>query len=305
MAVGRLKCVGRTNIEARDSLKESQQYPREKPVRVTRVTTYSVDDQDDAVAVEEPLEIRVVFGPEEKRRSKSLSITMRTPGNDFELAAGFLLSESVVSHPDQIIGFEHVGPAPDDGEHGNTLVVELGYDVPFEIEKLQRHFYTTSSCGICGKASLEAVRAQSVVPLACSLVVDSQVVFDLPAGLRRQQAVFDRTGGLHAAGLADSAGEFLAIREDVGRHNAVDKLVGSQMQAGIFPLIDKILVVSGRASFELVQKALMVRIPMMAAVGAPSSLAVDLAEEFGMTLIGFTSDQRFNIYTGRQRVKNH
>ena len=134
MAVGRLKCVGRTNIEARDSLKESQQYPREKPVRVNRVTTYSVDDQDDAVAVEEPLEIRVVFGPEEKRRSKSLSITMRTPGNDFELAAGFLLSESVVSHPDQIIGFEHVGPAPDDGEHGNTLVVELGYDVPFEIE---------------------------------------------------------------------------------------------------------------------------------------------------------------------------
>ena len=173
-------------------------------------------------------------------------------------------------------------------------MVELGFDVEFQIEKLQRHFYTTSSCGICGKASLAAIRAQGISPLDDPLVVDSKVIFGLPTGLREQQDVFDRTGGLHAAGLADETGNFITIREDVGRHNAVDKLVGSQMLAGTFPLAGKLLVVSGRASFELMQKALMAGIPMLVAVGAPSSLAVELAEEFKMTLAGFTSPERFD-----------
>ncbi len=269
---------------------------------VTRVTRAGRERLSDVLAVEEPLEIRVVFGPADKRRSKSLSITMRTPGSDFELAAGFLLSENIVRSPADIMSFEHVGPAEDEKEHGNTLMVELAVDVPFEVERLQRHFYTTSSCGICGKASLDAVRAQGAMPIERSWKLAQQLVFEMPAVLRKQQDVFDKTGGLHAAGLSDSDGNLVAIREDVGRHNAVDKLIGSQMLAESpqFPLDARVLVVSGRASFELVQKALMARIPFMVAVGAPSSLAVDLAQEFDMTLIGFTSNQRFNVYSGEE-----
>lgn len=281
-------------------MKSSSDKQGQRQVQVTRVTGAGRERVDDVLAVEEPLEIRVVFGPEEKRRSKSLSITMRTPGRDFELAAGFLLSENIVGRPCDIIGLEHVGPAEGDNDHGNTLMVELGFDVPFEIERLQRHFYTTSSCGICGKASLDAVRAQGALPLERKWRCEGKLVFQLPAQLRSKQDVFDKTGGLHAAGLVDGQGELLAIREDVGRHNAVDKLIGSQMLADAFPLDQQIIVVSGRASFELVQKALMARIPVMVAVGAPSSLAVDLAKEFAMTLIGFTSSERFNVYAGEE-----
>ena len=267
---------------------------------VTRVTPDGHERLSDVLAVEEPLEIRVVFGPAGKRRSKSLSITMRTPGSDFELAAGFLLSENIVRSPADIVKFEHVGPAEEDKDHGNTLMVELGEAVPFEIERLQRHFYTTSSCGICGKASLDAVRAQGALPIERTWKLAQDLVFGLPAVLRKQQGVFEKTGGLHAAGLVDGEGKLLAIREDVGRHNAVDKLIGSQMMAKAFPLNQRVLIVSGRASFELVQKAVMARIPFMVAVGAPSSLAVDLAQEFDMTLIGFTSSERFNVYAGQE-----
>lgn len=280
----------------------------------------------DALAVEEPLEIRIVFGSSEKRRSKSLSVTMRTPGDDFELAAGFLLSEGLVTHPRELLSFQHVGPPPtpmevldddkqlpaepnkvnqaicDVAAHGNTLLVELAPDVEIATEKLQRHFYTTSSCGVCGKASLDAITAQGVSPLAEQLSVKRDVIFQLPAILRGQQAAFEQTGGLHAAGLATATGSFTAIREDVGRHNAVDKLVGSQMLAGEFPINQKILVVSGRASFELMQKCLVAGIEMLVAVGAPSSLAVELAQQFNLTLIGFTSEKRYNVYSNRQRV---
>ena len=281
-------------------MQSSSDKQEQRQAQVTRVTASGRERVDDALAVEEPLEIRVVFGPEENRRSKSLSITMRTPGSDFELAAGFLLSENIVSQPSDILSFEHVGPAEGDKDHGNTLMVELGFDVPFEIERLQRHFYTTSSCGICGKASLDSVRAQNVLPLERQWRCEEKLIFQLPTELRKQQGVFDKTGGLHAAGLSDSDGNLVAIREDVGRHNAVDKLIGSQMLVDAFPLDQRIIVVSGRASFELVQKALMARIPVMVAVGAPSSLAVDLASEFAMTLIGFTSGERFNVYAGEE-----
>ena len=281
-------------------MQSSSDKPGQQQTQVTRVTANGRERLDDVLAVEEPLEIRVVFGPKDNRRSKSLSITMRTPGSDFELAAGFLLSENIVSRPSDILKFEHVGPAAGDKDHGNTLMVELGFDVLFEVERLQRHFYTTSSCGICGKASLEAVRAQDILPVQRQWRCDAKTIFRLPSELRSQQSVFDRTGGLHAAGLFDARGGLIAIREDVGRHNAVDKLIGSQMLGDVFPLDQRVMVVSGRASFELVQKALMARIPVMVAVGAPSSLAVDLAREFAMTLIGFTSSQRFNVYTGQQ-----
>ncbi len=285
----------------------------EQTTSIVRVTSDERQSIDDVVAVEEPLEIRVVYGVKEKRHGKSLAITMRTPGADQELAAGFLLSENVVRSSSEILSFAAVGKKYGDlpnlsqagtssATYTNIMRVELDFDVELKIENLQRHFYTTSSCGICGKASLEAVRAQGMERLLNSDVVSKGLIFGLPDLLRDQQSVFDRTGGLHAAGLVSLSGELLDIREDVGRHNAVDKLIGSQLIAGDSQLADKILVVSGRASFELVQKALMARIPIMVAVGAPSSLAVSLAEEFGMTLVGFTSGDRFNVYSGAGRI---
>ena len=267
--------------------------------------SYQVQPCDDLVAVEEPLEIRISFGPAEQRRSKSLAITMRTPGNDAELAIGFLRSENVIQTADQIEKIEHVGPPPEDGTHGNTLMVDLAANVEFSIEQLQRHFYMTSSCGVCGKASIEAVTEQGFQPVATTIQLTPEIIANLPANLRTQQTVFDATGGLHAAGLFNSKGEPNTLSEDVGRHNAVDKLVGKQMQdqQANFPQPGRVLVVSGRASFELVQKALTASFEVLIAVGAPSSLAIHLAEEFNLTLIGFTSKKKFNVYSGYDRVR--
>ena len=249
------------------------------------------------------MEIRIVFGPVEKRRSKSLSITMRTPGNDFELAAGFLFTEGVVTERSQIARFEFCGPVAEGRSEGNIVSVELTSDVEINVSKLQRHFYTTSSCGICGKASLEAIQAQGLTPIESNHeTVKAAIIHSLPARLRSSQEVFDRTGGLHAAGLFDLQGELISIREDVGRHNALDKLIGEQLLAGGLPLAERMIVVSGRTSFELLQKGLTAAVPLMVAVGAPSSLAVELATEFNLTLIGFTSASRFNIYSAGQRV---
>lgn len=288
----------------------------QRSITIRRVTRDTSVSQDDIVAAEEPLEIRLVFGPENiseqtetpppkrTRRSKSLAVTMRTPGHDFELAAGFLLSESIIEHGGQIRSFEHAGPPPEAGAPGNTLVVELAPDVKFAAELLQRNFYTTSSCGVCGKASIEAIHAQGLKKLEADFQVDRKVLFELPTSLRQAQEVFDATGGLHAAGLFDKRGDLQLSREDVGRHNAVDKLVGHQLLAfkEDYQPTENLLVVSGRASFELVQKAIAASLSMMVAVGAPSSLAVELAREFNLTLIGFASDRRFNIYSGEQRV---
>ena len=266
---------------------------------------------DDIIAVEEPLEIRVVYGPTAKRQSKSLAITMRTPGNDEQLAAGFLLSENVIQSADQIQNITHAGPAPENGTHGNTLIVELASSVDFSVEQLQRHFYMTSSCGVCGKASIEAVMDQGFKPVPSTVQLNAETIASLPLKLRTQQTVFDETGGLHAAGSFDSNGTLLALREDVGRHNAVDKLVGQQLlgQSQIKHSLDdhaqvaRVLVVSGRASFELVQKTLTAKFEVLVAVGAPSSIAVQLAEEFNMTLIGFASTKKFNVYSGFERVR--
>ena len=278
----------------------------QQEIELTRFSSGQLSIASDVVAVEEPLEIRVAFGPPGNRRSRSLSITMRTPGHDLELAIGFLLSEGLIDRADQITSHEFCGPPPEGAARGNTMLIDLAPDVPFDTAQLQRHFYTTSSCGVCGKASLEAVRAQGLQQLpndsSAQLSLSASTVTDLPDRLRDQQAVFDQTGGLHAAGLFDSNGMLLDLREDVGRHNAVDKLLGYQLLAGNLPLRQHILTVSGRASFELVQKALLGGIPIMVAVGAPSSLAVELAAEFKMTLIGFTTQSRFNIYTCPQRI---
>ena len=241
----------------------------------------------DLLAVEEPLEIRL--------GDKTISITMRTPGHDAELAAGFLFTEGILDGPLQILDIQHAK---------NSIAVQINPDVEVDFERLQRNFYTTSSCGVCGKASIEALRIQGcpVLPRS-STAIEAALIHRLPEAQRNEQAVFQRTGGLHAAALFDLKGNLLLLREDVGRHNAVDKLIGAEMLAGRTPLSDTLLLVSGRASFELTQKALMAGIPILAAVGAPSSLAVETAQRFNMTLLGFVRDGRFNIYSGAERIQ--
>ena len=257
--------------------------------------------EQDALAVEEPLEIRLSYEADGQRLSQSISITMRTPGHDFDLAAGFLFTEGIVQSTKQILNIQHCGKMG--GTPENIVKVELASGVAIDFARLQRHFYTSSSCGVCGKTSIEALQV-TACPLAPQhgFQVATAVIHDLPAQLRAAQSVFDSTGGLHAAALFDAAGDLIALREDVGRHNAVDKLIGAQFRAAHTPLSDSLLLVSGRASFELVQKALVGGLPILAAVGAPSSLAVELAHNFGMTLIGFVRDGRFNIYCGAQRI---
>ena len=272
--------------------------------RVTRITLgHAPSERADVLAVEEPLEIRVGGLP--------LAITMRTPGSDVELAAGFLVSEGVVARGEQFSAARYcVDATAEDRATGqvsntyNVLDVALAPGVPAPDPSLARTFFTTSSCGLCGKDSIEAVRTSSQHPVADDpLVVSAQLLTTLPDRLREQQAVFEKTGGLHAAALVDGAtGELLVLREDVGRHNAVDKVVGWALMNDRLPLTGTVLMVSGRASFELTQKASMAGIPMLAAVSAPSSLAVELAEELGMTLVGFLRGESMVVYTGIERI---
>lgn len=254
-------------------------------------------ERPDTLVVEEPLEVRV--------GGSALAVTMRTPGDDMDLAAGFLVSEGVVSDGEQVRSIRYCAGATDDGRNTyNVLDVDLAPGVAPPDKSLERAFYTTSSCGLCGKASLDAVRTSAAFSVADDpLVVDAGVLALLPDRLREAQRVFDRTGGLHAAGLFTPDGHLLCLREDVGRHNAVDKVVGWALREGRLPLRGTVLLVSGRASFELVQKAWMAGVPALAAVSAPSSLAVDLATEAGMTLVGFLRGSTMNVYAGSARVR--
>ena len=259
----------------------------------------------DQLAAEEPLEIRLGYtDPDTGRRMhRTLAITMRTPGHDEELAAGFLLTEGVIQAKAELLG---VRPCPDvqkPEEAGNVVRAELAAHVRPNLPALERHFYTSSSCGVCGKTSIDAVRAAScpVLPPARPLTT-AAVIHSLPAQLRAAQAGFEQTGGQHAAALFSPAGELLLLREDVGRHNALDKLIGAALLQQMLPLPECLLLVSGRASFELVQKAAVAGLPLLAAVGAPSSLAVHAAEAFGMSVLGFVRQDRFNIYCGAGRL---
>ncbi len=262
----------------------------------------------DVLAIEEPLEIRLGFADGTHRAA---SITMRTPGDDAELAAGFLFTEGIVKTPDQIKQIRHCGlkigkvsGALDRAAalNSNTIRVDLADNAPVDLKKLERHFYTTSSCGVCGKSSIEALRSEAARISESDFRVSAEIIHELPATLRRSQGVFDRTGGLHASALFGADGSLDLIREDVGRHNALDKVIGRRFLDDGVPLSDRVLFLSGRASFELVQKSLMAGIPIIAAVGAPSTLAVELAAEYGMTLVGFVRDGRFNIYCGERRL---
>jgi len=262
------------------------------------------EDQDDVLAVEEPLEIRVGFGNDGQRSHKAISITMRTPGDDESLAAGFLFTEGIIKSPDQIAGVRHCGrPSPDKGIL-NTIRVDLAEGVDIDLKRLERHFYTTSSCGVCGKSSIEALETGAARLESEGPLVSAEMVHRLPELGLASQSTFEKTGGLHASVIFDVNGGIEAVAEDVGRHNALDKVIGKKLLAGELPLSNSILLVSGRASFELVQKALMAGIPILAAVGAPSSLAVELAREFELTLIGFVRGGRFNIYCGSERIES-
>ncbi|MBA2390282.1 MAG: formate dehydrogenase accessory sulfurtransferase FdhD [Geodermatophilaceae bacterium] len=250
----------------------------------------------DTVAAEEPLEIRLGGTP--------LSVTMRTPGDDFDLVHGFLATEGVVADVDAVRTMRYCAGKDEEGKQTyNVIDVTLADGVATPELSLQRNFYTTSSCGVCGKASIDAIRTLSAYDVAADpTTVSSTVLSGLPAALRAQQPVFDSTGGLHAAGLFTPTGRLLCLREDVGRHNAVDKAIGWALREDKLPLTSCVLMVSGRASFELTQKAVMAGIPILAAVSAPSSLAIDLAAESGLTLVGFLRGRRMNVYAGAQRV---
>jgi FdhD protein len=265
-----------------------------RPVR--KLSAHGERRRPDALAAEEPMEIRI--------GGKALAVTMRTPGNDVELAHGFLLSEGVIGSREDISSARYCDSVDDKGRNTyNVLDLALADGVPPPETGVERNFYTTSSCGVCGKAALDAVKLRTRFdPSASTFAVTTDVLSALPDTLREQQRVFAQTGGLHGAALFDAEGSLLVVREDVGRHNAVDKVLGWALLEGRIPLLGNGLLVSGRASFELVQKAAMAGIPMLAAVSAPSSLAAELAEEDGMTLVGFLRGESMNVYCGDQRI---
>ena len=252
-----------------------------------------VSEQNDELAVEEPLEIQVVAHEDGLRIAHSISVTMRTPGQDRELALGFLFTENVILDGSLV---EKVSHLTNDDERCNVIQVFLKEGAPFDPEKLSRHVFTSSSCGICGKVTIEKVRSACMSPPKPGVPISRSVLLDLPNRLNGAQSVFRKTGGLHASGLFDATGNIIVVREDVGRHNALDKIIGFLFEAKQLPAENTILLLSGRISFELIQKAVLAGIPSIAAVGAPSSLAVELAREFDITLIGFLRDGRFNIY---------
>jgi FdhD protein len=273
-------------------------------LQVTKITSEGKALTTDALAIEEPLEIRIEYGLAANRQLKNISVTMRTPGHDLELAIGFLFTEGIINSVTDIAenGF-YSKPCAKNKE--NTILIKLKDDVDFDLQKLDRNFYTTSSCGVCGKASIEAIRTiSSGIISQDDIEITSELLHRLPDILRNNQEVFGITGGLHASALFDTNGQILIAREDVGRHNALDKLIGAALNLNMLPLNSYVLMLSGRMSFELIQKAAMAGIKIVVAIGAPSSLAVELAQEFDITIIGFLREERFNIYSGQHRVKH-
>ena len=250
----------------------------------------SAEAADDELAHEEPLEIRV--------RGRAVSVTMRTPGHDDELAAGFLATEGMITRREDVLRIEPCGR----NEDGNLVNVQLAPDVAVDFDKLTRHVFASSSCGLCGKATIDAVRA-TFAAVDSYFTLDAGTLLKLPDAMRRQQSTFDRTGGLHAAAIFSASGDLIVLREDVGRHNALDKVIGYGLLNGLLPYDNHILLVSGRTSFEIIQKALAARVPIIAAVSAPSSLAVDFAKESGQTLVGFLRGERMNVYAAEQRIR--
>ena len=270
-------------------------------IRVTEVRGDSRVERDDEAAAEEPLEVRVVPGRSDGPAYYRIAVTMRTPGADFELAAGFLVSEGLLRTPDDLTRIAYCTD-PDEEQRFNIVNVILRAGVPFDPDRFRRNVYTSSSCGVCGKAAIEQVTTLVTRPPVGRFRIAPEALGALPERVAPSQRVFGRTGGLHAAALFRPDGTLVLLREDVGRHNAVDKLVGSRFLARALPESNSVLLVTGRAGFELVQKAAVAGIPFLAAIGAPSSLAISLAREQGMTLVGFLREGRFNVYAGPERI---
>jgi FdhD protein len=271
-------------------------------VQIIKTESGKSSRKADLLAIEEPLEIRLDYGESHARKEKSVAVTMRTPGNDLELALGFLFTESIIADFNQIVSIKHCERVKEE-EQGNVVRVVLDADVLVDLQQLERYFYTSSSCGVCGKASIEAVHQECKI-ITSELTIKDEIIHGAPQKLREAQSVFEHTGGLHASGLFDKNGNLLILREDVGRHNALDKLIGAMIKNSDIDPSQCFVLLSGRTSFELVQKAMITNIPIIAAVGAPSSLAVELAKQSAITLLGFVRDNSFNIYSGEQRIIN-
>lgn len=269
---------------------------------IFKYTHGKLEPQPDLLAVEEPLEIQLNFIDHDEIVQKSLTVTMRTPGHDFELSLGFLFAEGVITSIDDVIRIRYCESIEKPEEKGNVVKVTLRPHVKVDVQRLERNFYTNSSCGVCGKASIKTLQTKGcpVLPLQ-GLQVNASTLLELPNRLRTQQAIFEHTGGLHAAALFTPEGTLMAMREDVGRHNALDKLIGSQLKV-LDNLQQAMVLASGRLSFELVQKTITAQVPLIAAVGAPSSLAVQLAQTYNLTLVGFLRNGHFNIYSTPERI---
>jgi FdhD protein len=264
-------------------------------IKIKRFTGNILTDADDVLAMEEPLEIRLMYISNSSRVTKKVSVTMRTPGHDKELATGFLFTEGIIKNFHELSSIDSLAE--------NIIQLTLADNLSFDLSKLDRNFYTTSSCGVCGKSSIEAVtQVCEVYPKGRHFECAVETIYKLPEILRTHQDVFQFTGGLHASALFDTSGDLLLTREDIGRHNALDKLIGAMLEKDMVPVDNHILLLSGRASFELIQKAAMAGIRFVAAVGAPSSLAVEMAKDYDMTLVGFLRGERFNIYCGAERI---
>ncbi len=275
-----------------------------KEVAIYWLEQNELQPTQDQLTVEEPLEIKLNYGLKENRQTKSLTITMRTPGHDQELALGFLYAEGIIGHAAEVLSMRFEAGQLEEAAQQNVLRVDLAPEVSLDWSQLSRHFYSSSSCGVCGKGSIEMISAISCyTTLPNYPKVAASTLLQLPQILLEAQQTFSQTGGLHAAALFDAKGQLLCLREDVGRHNAMDKLLGTALRKYDWPMQDKILLLSGRISFELVQKAAMAAIPIIAAVGAPSSLAVELAEEYQISLIGFLKSNKFNLYAGVERIQ--
>ena len=269
-----------------------------KKAKIWVVENHNFVTHLDQLATEEPLEIRLTLP------QQTIAVTMRTPGEDFDLAAGFLYSEGVIKNREDIAKISYCIDREIDGEQQQNIVnVTLNSELNPNLKTLERHFFTTSACGVCGKVSIESLQIKGFSAIPLGLEVSTEIIYSLPDKLNTAQRVFKSTGGLHAVGLFDTQGKLLKLREDVGRHNALDKLIGSEFLAGQLPLNNFIVMVSGRSSFEILQKCITVGVPIVCAVSAPSSLAVEIAKEFNITLVGFLRGRKFNIYSGMERIK--
>ena len=270
------------------------------PVTVHKISEKNLTEAPDLLAVEEPLEIRLGFGPVTDRQQRAVAVTMRTPGHDEELAMGFLFSEGIIQKPAEVISCRHC--VQDSQKEGNVLRVELHPDVVIDWSRLERNTFASSSCGLCGKTTIDAVMALTPGPVLSNFTIEPAILHALPDRVRQVQRAFAYTGGIHAAALFDADGKLLIVREDIGRHNALDKLIGAAFWQNWLPLSQFGVFLSGRIGVELVQKSWLAGVPMLAAVGAPSSLAVHMAKEAHMTLAGFVRDKRFNLYSEPERV---